>query len=360
MRTKSDIPIYILGFLLMAAFFVLGLKIAPTASFAEDNEEEVEYVVPSGERFVTVFDNGNKTTIKTNASTVAEVLNRLEVVLDESDSVSPSLDTVLDSDLYYINIYRSRPVVIIDKTVQKIANVTSYNPKTAVRSAGFEVYDDDEIEIVTTTNFLETGVSLAYKIIRGNGTTVTVEEDVEYETETIRDYDIPTGSEEVRQIGELGKVKKVYKVKSIHGEEMERELVSTEMIREPVTRIVAVGTAIKDAKPLTASMGRNHYTAKNLSGEYVEREETYYDLNMSGVMGFCGKSSYSVREDGAKVDDDGYVIVAAALDRYPRCSIVETSLGLGKVYDTGSFVSTRPENFDLATDWGPVGAYNGV
>lgn len=223
MRTKSDIPIYILGFLLMAAFFVLGLKIAPTASFAEDNEEEIEYIVPNGERFVTVFDNGNKTTIKTNASTVAEVLERLGVVLDESDSVSPSLDTELDSDLYYINIYRSRPVVVIDKTVQKIANVTSYNPKTAVRSAGFEVYDDDTIEIVTTTNFLETGVSLAYKIIRGNGTSVTVEEDVEYETETIRDYDIPAGSEEVRQIGELGKVKKVYKVKSINGKEMERE-----------------------------------------------------------------------------------------------------------------------------------------
>ena len=72
---------------------------------------------------------------------------------------------------------------------------------------------------------------------------------------------------------------------------------------------------------------------------------------MSGVMGFCGKSGYTVREDGAKVDDEGYVIVAANLDRYPRCSVVETSLGLGKVYDTGTFAATNPEQFDLATDW---------
>ncbi len=351
MRTKSDIPIYVLGFLLMATFFVLGLKIAPTASFAEGNDGEVEYSISGNEHFVTVFDNGNKTTVKTDASTVGEVLERLEIKLDASDSVYPNIETVLDSDLFFINIYRSRPVVIIENTVQKIANVTSYDPKTAVRSAGFEVYDDDKIEMVTTTNFLETGVSLAYKIIRGEGSIVTIEEDVEFDTETVRDYDIPVGSEEVRQLGELGKVKKIYKVKSVNGVEIERELVSSEIIREPVTRIVAVGTAIKDAKPLTASMGRNHYTAKNLNGDYVEREETYYDLNMSGVMGFCGKTSYSVRDDGAKIDDDGYVIVAAALDRYPRCSIVETSLGLGKVYDTGSFVSTRPENFDLATDW---------
>ena len=98
-------------------------------------------------------------------------------------------------------------------------------------------------------------------------------------------------------------------------------------------------------------MGRNRYTAKNLNGNYVERQETYYDLNMSGVMGFCGKSSYSVRDDGAKIDDEGYIIVAANLSRYPRCSIVETSLGLGRVYDTGTFATTNPEQFDLATDW---------
>ena len=335
----------------MAAFFILGLKLAPTASFAEETDEEIEYVLSSDEHFVTVYDNGKKTTVKTNATTVAEVLERINITLDKSDSVSPNLETAIDADRYFINIYRSRPVVIIDGTTQRLANVTSYNPKTAVRSAGFEVYDDDEIEIATITNFLETGISNAYKIKRGNGTTITIEEDIEYETETIRDYNVPVGSEEVRQLGELGKVKKVYKIKSINGEEKGRELVSTEVIREPVTRIVAIGTAIKDATPLTASMGRNHYTAKNMDGDYVEREETYYDLPMSGVMGFCGKSSYSVREDGAKVDDDGYVIVAADLSRYPRCSVVETSLGLGKVYDTGSFVATRPENFDLATDW---------
>ena len=98
-------------------------------------------------------------------------------------------------------------------------------------------------------------------------------------------------------------------------------------------------------------MGRNRYTAKNLNGDYVERQETYYDLPMSGVMAFCGKSSYTVREDGAKVDDEGYILVAADLSRYPRCSIVETSLGLGKVYDTGTFATTNPEQFDLATDW---------
>ena len=77
---------------------------------------------------------------------------------------------------------------------------------------------------------------------------------------------------------------------------------------------------------------------------------------MSGVMslfsGTCGTSnSYTVRADGAKVDSDGYVLVAAHLGRYQRCSVVETSLGPGKVYDTGTFANSNPEQFDLATDW---------
>ena len=92
------------------------------------------------------------------------------------------------------------------------------------------------------------------------------------------------------------------------------------------------------------------------NGRVVERRETYYDLNMSRVMAnaarICGvKNYYGVRSDGVKVDADGYVIVAANLDYYPRCSVVETSLGPGKVYDTGSFALTNPEQFDIATDW---------
>ena len=88
----------------------------------------------------------------------------------------------------------------------------------------------------------------------------------------------------------------------------------------------------------------------------ITHRETYYDLNMKGVMQIaareCGVSPvYTVRADGAKVDQDGYVIVAAHLGNYPRCSVVETSIGAGKVYDTGGFAARHPHGFDLATDW---------
>jgi len=83
----------------------------------------------------------------------------------------------------------------------------------------------------------------------------------------------------------------------------------------------------------------------------VAHRETYYDLPMNVVIGACGGGSYSIRSDGAKIDQDGYVLVAANLNSYPRCTIVETSLGPGKVYDTGGFAVRHPYGFDLATDW---------
>ncbi|HUO61837.1 MAG TPA: ubiquitin-like domain-containing protein [Candidatus Bathyarchaeia archaeon] len=98
---------------------------------------------------------------------------------------------------------------------------------------------------------------------------------------------------------------------------------------------------------LTKGKGAQQYT--DSSG--VTHRETYYDLPMNIVIGACGPGGYTIRSDGAKVDKNGYILVAANLAVYPRCSVVETSMGLGKVYDTGGFASRYPHGFDLATDW---------
>jgi hypothetical protein len=106
------------------------------------------------------------------------------------------------------------------------------------------------------------------------------------------------------------------------------------------------------ADALTVSKGAQVF----VDSHGVAHRETYYDLPMNRVVGACG-GSYTIRSDGAKVDQNGYVLVAANLNSYPRCSVVETSLGPGKVYDTGGFALRHPYGFDLATDWTN---YNGV
>ena len=86
-------------------------------------------------------------------------------------------------------------------------------------------------------------------------------------------------------------------------------------------------------------------------------DESFYDLNMNRVVqtmrdqGFDEINyPYWVRADGVKMLGN-FVIVAANLQVHPRGSIVQTSLGLGLVCDTGTFAKTNKLKLDIATAW---------
>ena len=335
--------------LLAGSIFTLTLQ----RTFAAGEEEPATLL---SEYFVNIFDGSDKLTVKSKEATVAEILERSGVELSTGDIVEPALETVVNADNYFINIYRARPALVRDGDNNKYVMTASYDLKTIARAAGFEVYDGDEVKPVINTLFLELGMVEIYDIKRNGGSTITEEEEIPFSEQRVKDYNVAPGKEEVRQFGEVGVKVKTYEVHYVDGAEATRKLVSEEVKKEPVTRIVAVGASATLQTPLTKSKGRNRYTVTKANGQKVERQETYYDLNMSGVMRIaareCGvPATYSVRSDGVKVDAEGYVLVAANLSRYPRCSVVETSLGHGKVYDTGSFAAANPEQFDLATDW---------
>ncbi len=82
--------------------------------------------------------------------------------------------------------------------------------------------------------------------------------------------------------------------------------------------------------------------------------ETYYNLNMDGVLAIMRRmgntDKYWIRDDGVKMLGD-YVMVAANLELHPRGSLVECSLGIGIVCDTGGFVQVNPTALDIAVNW---------
>lgn len=329
----------------LAAFVHLQFSNA----FAGSSESET--VAESDTHFVTFYDEDTKLTVKTTATTVREALSRAKIIINESDHVEPSLDTEINANNFFINIYRSYPVILIDGVSKTYTMTSSHDVKSIFVGAGITIYDGDEFEQVENDSFLEAGIATTYKVNRKGGKVVTIEEEIPFKETKIKDYNMAPGTSEVRQLGEVGSISRTYKVLAVDGAEISRKKISEKIVRQPVERIVAVGASEIERHPLTARMGRNTYTVKKPDGTVIERQETFYDLPMRGVMGFCGGGTYHVREDGVKVDQDGYILVAADLSRYPRCSIVETSLGKGKVYDTGTFAITNPEQFDIATDW---------
>ncbi len=349
MNKKFKWTLFLSFGLVLIVFVAILLSVATRSTFAQgDDEASLQRI---GEpNYVTFFDDGERLTVRTEAKTVAEALERADITINQGDIVDPALDSEINANNFFINIYRARPVLIKDGLNEKYLMTASFDAKKIAEEAGLTIYDGDEIELASNTNFLEAGMVTIYEITRNGGRILTVDEEIPFKEETVKNYDLAPEVSEVKQLGEVGTKRLSYNVLYKDGQEISRELIKEEVIRKPVNRIVAVGASEIERHPLTVSMGRNYYTTKKTDGTTVLRQETYYDLNMGRVIRNCG-SSYKVRSDGVKVDQDGYVLVAANLARYPRCSVVETSLGKGKVYDTGGFAAGNPEQFDLATDW---------
>lgn len=83
-------------------------------------------------------------------------------------------------------------------------------------------------------------------------------------------------------------------------------------------------------------------------------KETYYNLPMDGIVNMMHNLGYEgehwIREDGVHMFGE-YVMVAANLSLRPRGSLIETSLGVGLVCDTGGFAKSNPTQLDIATTW---------
>ncbi len=123
----------------------------------------------------------------------------------------------------------------------------------------------------------------------------------------------------------------------------------------------AGGEAAAPAEAAPADPSAGYVNNSTWSGSVLTRsggvnqgptgKETYYNLNMSGVINIMrnmgNTDQYWVRDDGVKMLGD-YVMVAADLETHPRGSIVESSLGTAIVCDTGCL---EKEQLDVAVAW---------
>lgn len=114
------------------------------------------------------------------------------------------------------------------------------------------------------------------------------------------------------------------------------------------------------AKQASASTGNNTSGSSSNNGKYNipsggltpskgriwfnGHTETYYSQKVLPGAGLNIPGRH-IASDGTIRDKDGYIVLAS--DDYPKGTVVETSLGAGKVYDSGS----GKGNIDLYTDW---------
>lgn len=355
-------------------------------------------------RLITVYDRGTTRVFITKEKTIGKALSSEGIELDARDTVEPSVKEELVAPDYSVNIYRARPVIVVDGAV-RIKTISPFQTaKQIAKDVGIEVYDEDITTLRPSADFVNDGAGLLLNIIRattftldlyGNKSefrtqtetigemlkeknitlgandrvslsldtqisvgievriwregkqTVAVNEPIPVISRIVYDNDRPIGYRAVQTKGIPGIRSVTYQLEIKDSIEVSRVEIASIVTRKPTEQVEVIGL-FNDGSGLTKSKGAQYF----VDSKGVSHRETYYDLDMSRVMQSCGQGGYySVRPDGAKVDAGGYVIIAANFAIYPRCSIVETSLGPAKVYDTGGFVARFPYGYDLATDW---------
>lgn len=317
----------------------------------------------SGERLLVVHDAGTEQGFLTKAETVREALEEANIPFGSNDLVEPGLDETLVANSYDINIYRARPVTIVDGAVRKKIMSAYRTPQQIVAHADMELRDEDRTEAsmpiggamqltidrateltlllygkrMTVYTQEETvggmldkkGITLGeddrlsvdktakitanmvVDLWREGIQTTTVEEEVAFEVEQIRDVDRDPGYREVRTPGVKGERTVTYEIIIRNGKEVSRKEINAIVTKEPVKEVVVVGArtpqCVNDAN---ANRVLGHQMM--LAAGFGEDQWQYLDMLWSHESGwieckanYAGSGAYGIPQalPGSKMGD---------------------------------------------------------
>ncbi|WP_026819277.1 resuscitation-promoting factor [Arthrobacter castelli] len=212
---------------------------------------------------VQVELDGAERTVRTTGSTVADLVDELDVPAEAK--VSEPATTVLASSGDYVEISIPKQVhVVVDGQIRS-ETTTAATVGGLLDSIGIRLDQDDRVSVSDRTPVIE---DMAVKITRvDNAGKDTVEEGIAFDTVAEEDPDLPEGKRKVVRTGAPGTLTKTYTVTRLDGEEVGRSLVSKEVTAEPVARKIAIGTKERPEPEPEAEPEPAVKTASNSGGD---------------------------------------------------------------------------------------------
>ncbi len=126
--------------------------------FGRDQVLPGNVALAEGKGLLTIFADGQKKTVATNARTIGEALEQNGINIAQGDVVEPSLETEITQPIYNINVYRAYPAVVIDGNT-RISTLSGYrSPRQVVAAAGLKLYNEDKVNAERSDNFVGEGV----------------------------------------------------------------------------------------------------------------------------------------------------------------------------------------------------------
>lgn len=216
---------------------------------------------------VTIEADGKVKELLTPAQDVKAVLEEVGIRLGKKDEVTPALDTELKKNMN-IQITRAIPYTIEVDGEEIEGLTTAPTVQEILEEAEITLEEKDKIEPALDEKIEE---DMEIKITRVTEETITEEEEIDYDTIRKNTSSLNKGTTKITQNGQQGKKENTIKVVYEDGEEVSREITESKVIKEPVDKIVKVGTKVVPKKT-TASRGssasRGSTTSQSKSGSY--------------------------------------------------------------------------------------------
>ena len=258
--------------------------------------------VASDQHVLTIHDRGDEQVVITKAGTLGEALKLAGIeISDGHDVVEPSLDSELVASNYSINIYRARPITVVDGVVKKNITTAEQTPERIAKAAGITIYNEDQTDFSAPSDILSNGSSqvmsidratvvqftlygkhaevrtrattveeflkeksikigandylsvdkgqaisdgMAIELWREGKQTVTVEEEVDFEIEKVQDANREVGYREVKTPGVKGKRNATYEIEMKNGQEASRTEIASVTIEEPKKQVEIIGAKL--------------------------------------------------------------------------------------------------------------------
>lgn len=249
-------------------------------------------------KLITVHDLGESRSFLSEANTVEDALLGAGYSLDDRDAVEPARSETLVASEYKVNIYRARPVTIVDGLSRKRVMTPYQTVERIASDADLEIHPEDRAELTQSDDLLSAGAGLQLSIDRatefafelyGKETvartqattvgdmlkdkgielgdkdrvspdastaiesglrvrvwregvqTITVDEEVDFEVEKIQDADRPIGFREVRTPGVKGERTVTYQVTIENGQEVSRKEIASVTTKPSSKQVEVVG-----------------------------------------------------------------------------------------------------------------------
>ena len=145
----------------------------------------------TSEHLVTVYDRGQEKSFISGGDTLREVFAEEGIVMDKNDIVEPGIDEKLVAKSYRVNIYRARPIVIVDGN-QQIPVMSAYQtPKQIVEGADMELRDQDTAKMQLSSNIVANGSAVKLMITRATKVNLVLygkKETVYTQKDTVKEF----------------------------------------------------------------------------------------------------------------------------------------------------------------------------